>query len=184
MQTTRVWTKQHQSVWEIIQRDGVYHATGDRIFRNEDSQLMKDAYNWLAGSIPHAGEKPRGAAYPIWLSFSHAGTMLLTPDTLLLELEVPVDLITNINIAKWGTILNCSYIPKDEADALRHRRLLADYNTSDVRACMTAFFPQIRREIQDSWLRLFDPDIQVGSPECYGTIWEVRKEWVRTVEKP
>ena len=60
MQTTRVWTKQHQSVWEIIQRDGVYHATGDRIFRNEDSQLMKDAYNWLAGSIPNAGEKPRG----------------------------------------------------------------------------------------------------------------------------
>ena len=184
MTTIRVWTKQHQSVWDILQRGGVYHATGGRIFQNEDSQLMKDAYNWLAWHIPNAGQKPQGAAYPIWLSFSRAGTMLLTPDTLLLELEVPADLITYINIAKWGTILNCSYIPKDEADALRHRRLLADYNTSDVKACMTPFFPQIQREIQSSWVRLFDPDIQVGSPECYGTIWEVRKEWVRTVEKP
>lgn len=184
MATIRVWTKQHQSVWDILQRDGVYHATGERIFQNEDSQLMKDAYNWLAWHIPNAGKKPQGAAYPIWLSFSYAGTMLLTPDTLLLELEVPADLITYINIAKWGTILNCSYIPKDEVDALRHRRLLADYNTSDVKACITPFFPQIHREIQSSWIRLFDPDIQVGSPECYGTIWEVRNEWVRTVEKP
>ena len=184
MQTMRVWTKQHQSVWQTLQAEGVYHATGDRIFRNEDSQLMKDAYNWLASNIPNSGSKPHGAAYPIWLSSSHAGTMLLTPDTLLLELEIPVELVTPINIAKWGTILNCSYIPIDEADALRHRRLLADYNTTDVRACTTEFFPQIRREIHDSWLRLFDPDIQVGSPECYNTIWEVKKEWVRNVETP
>ena len=82
MQTMRVWTKQHQSVWRTLQTEGVYHATGDRIFRNEDSQLMKDAYNWLASNIPNSGSKPHGAAYPIWLSSSHAGTMLLTPDTL------------------------------------------------------------------------------------------------------
>ena len=55
MKTMRVWTKQHQSVWRTLQTEGVYHATGDRIFRNEDSQLMKDAYNWLASNIPNSG---------------------------------------------------------------------------------------------------------------------------------
>lgn len=184
MDTIRVWTKQHKSVWEDLKRNGIYHATAERIFRNDDALLMKDAYNWLARSIPNSGTRPQGAAYPIWLAFSHEGTMILTPDTVLLELEIQPELMTRINIAKWGTILNCSYLPLDDSDARRHQQLLRDYGTNDVTACTTPFYPQIRRENQASWLRLFDDSIQVGSPECYGTIWEVRKEWVRNVEQP
>ena len=108
--------------------------------------------------------------------------MLPTPDTVLLELEVDAAMVTRVNIAKWGTILNCAYIPLDEADARRHRKLLQDWGTSDAKACMTPFYPHIRQEIQASWVRLFDDSIQTGSPETYGTIWEVRKEWVRSVQ--
>lgn len=182
METIRVWTKQHISVWETLQRDGVYHARAEGIFRNEDAHLMMDSYRWLAANLPNASRKPAGAEYPIWLSFSRAGTMLPTPDTVLLELEVDADLVTNVNIAKWGTILNCSYIPADAQDKKRHSQLLRDWGTSDEKACMTQFYPQIKREIQASWARLFDNSIQLGSPESYGTIWEVRKEWVRSAE--
>jgi len=180
--TIHVWTKQHISVWETLQRDGIYHARSGGIFRNEDARLMMDAYHWLAANIPNAAAKPEGAEFPIWLAFSRSGTMLPTPDTVLLELEIDAALVTNVNIAKWGTILNCAYIPADAEDKKRHSQLLRDWGTSDEKACMTQFYPQIRREIQASWARLFDDSIQVGSPECYGTIWEVRKEWVRTAE--
>ena len=182
MDTIRVWTKQHISVWETLQQAGVYHATSSRIFRNEDSQLTRDAYCWLAANTPNAAEKPAGAEFPIWLAFSRAGTMLPTPDTVLLELEIDPALITYVNIAKWGTILNCSYIPTDAADKKRHSQLLKDWGTSDEKACMTQFYPQIKREIQDSWVRLFDDSIQLGSPECYGNIWEVRLEWVKQAD--
>lgn len=182
MKSLHVWTKQHISVWEKLQRDGVYHARSSGIFRNEDAHLMREGYRWLAANIPNAAAKPEGAEFPIWLAFSRAGTMLPTPDTVLLELEVDPALVTNINIAKWGTILNFSYIPMDAEDKKRHSKLLRDWGTSDEQACMTQFYPQIKREIQASWVRLFDDAIQVGSPECYGTIWEVRKEWVRNVE--
>lgn len=182
METIRVWTKQHISVWETLRRTGIYHAREEGIFRNEDAMLMRDAYRWLAANIPGASGKPEGAEFPIWLAFSRSGTMLPTPDTVLLELEVDAALVTRVNIAKWGTILNCSYISADTDDKKRHSQLLRDWGTSDERACMTPFYPQIRREIQLSWHRLFDDSIQVGSPECYGTIWEVRKEWVRSVE--
>ena len=89
--------------------------------------------------------------------------------------------ITRINIAKWGAILNYSYIPKDPTDARRHQALLREYGTGDARAVMTPFFPQIRREITDSWKRLFDDSIQLGSPACYGNIWEVRREWIQQI---
>ena len=182
MDTIRVWTKQHISVWETLRSEGVYHAKASGIFHNEDAQLMRSAYLWLASHIPDAAAKPREAEFPVWLAFSRTGTMLLTPDTVLLELEIDPGLITHVNIAKWGTILNCSYIPSGPQDKKRHSQLLKDWGTSDEKACMTQFYPQIKREIQDSWLRLFDDSVQVGSPECYGTIWEVRKEWIRSVE--
>lgn len=182
METIRVWTKQHISVWEILEREGVYYARSGGIFRNEDARLMAEAYRWLAENTPGAAGKPEGAELPIWLAFSRAGTMLPTPDTVLLELEIDPGLITHVNIAKWGTILNFSYIPADPQDKNRHTQLLRDWGTSDEKAYMTQFYPQIKREIQASWTRLFDDSIQVGSPECYGTIWEVRKEWVRNVE--
>lgn len=180
MEPIRVWTKQHISVWKTLEETGIYHARSEGIFRNEDAFLMRDAYRWLASHIP--GERPQGAEFPIWLAFSRAGTMLPTPDTVLLELKIDPRLVTHINIAKWGTILNCAYIPADEADARRHRQLLRDWGTSDERACMTGFYPQIKREIVDSWARLFDDSIQLGNPECYGLIWEVRKEWVVKAE--
>ncbi len=182
MELIHVWTKQHCSVWDALQRSGIYHARSAGIFQNEDACLMKEAYHWLAASIPNAAAKPKGAEFPIWLAFSRAGTMLPTPNTVLLELEIDPRLITHINIAKWGTILNCSYIPADPADARRHRQQMQDMGISDVQACTTQFYPQIKQQIQSSWIRLFDDAIQVGSPECYGTIWEVRKEWIRNAE--
>ncbi len=182
MDRIRVWTKQHISVWDTLQKQDVYHARYEGIRHNEDARLMMDAYRWLAAHIPGADRKPPEAEFPVWLAFSRAGTMLPTPDTVLLELEIDPAWITHINIAKWGTILNCSYIPLNEADARRHQKLLQDWGASDARACMTPFYPHIRQEIQASWVRLFDDSIQVGSPETYGTIWEVRKEWVRNVQ--
>lgn len=182
MDTIRVWTKQHICVWEQLQRDGIYHAKRSGILHNEDTRLMIEPYDWLAASIPGAAEKPEGAEYPIWLAFSRAGTMLPTPDTVLLELEIDPGLMTRINIHKWGTILNCCYIPSDPEDAKRHSQLLRDYNISDAKACTTPFYPQIKREIQASWQRLFDDSIQLGNPESYGVIWEVKREWVRKAE--
>lgn len=179
MEAIHVWTKQHISVWQTLQQQGIYHASAANIFRNEDAALSRDAYTWLAGHIPNQKSRPQGAEFPIWLAYSRAGTMLPTPDTVLLELVIDPAMITRINIAKWGTILNCGYIPTDPADKQRHTALMRQWGISDEPACMTCFYPQLRSRIQDSWTRLFDDSIQLGSPECYGTIWEVRKEWVR-----
>ena len=107
--------------------------------------------------------------------------MLPSAGTIILELTLDTDLITKVNINKWGTILNYSYIPADAADARDHRKLLEQYGISDAQAYMSQFYPQIKRKIIDSWSRLFDDSIMLGNNRIYGNIWEVKKEWVTQI---
>lgn len=183
MEKTTVWTKQHRDVLEELERTGRHVARQAYIRRDlkEDADLILETYDWLARHSPDAARRPPDVDYPIWVSFQRDAAMLPSPGFVMLELEIGRDLITEVNIAKWGTILNYSYIPRDETDALRHKRLLADYGVSDAKAYLSQFYPRIKREIIDSWDRLFDDTVQLGNASAYGTIWEVRQEWIKQV---
>ena len=109
--------------------------------------------------------------------------MLLDDQSVVLELSVDPALMTKINIFKWGKILNYSYIPKSEADAKANIEMLELYGISDMKAFMTPFYPEIKRKIVDSWKRLFDDSVTLGNEECYGILWEIRKEWVVKIIK-
>lgn len=39
-------------------------------------------------------------------------------------------------------------------------------------------YPELKQEITDSWQRLFDPSVSAGNDSSYGTVWELRKEWL------
>lgn len=183
MERVRVWSKQHVSVAEELARTGVYRAKGKYISLDleEHAPLVLEVYDWLVAHTPAAPYRPEGAEYPVWVSFLREGTMLPGEGAVILELELDPELITQINVAKWGAMLNYSYLPRDEEDARRHQKLLSDYGTSDARAFMTPFYPQIKREILDSWPRLFDGSVQLGSGLTYGTIWEIQEKWVKNI---
>ena len=183
MESIRVWTKQHASVAEELERTGVYRAKGRYISLDleEHAPLVLEVYDWLVAHTPAAARRPEGAEYPVWVSFLQEGTMLPGDGAVILELELDPAAITPINVAKWGAMLNYSYLPLDGEDARRHRKLLADYGTSDAKAFMTPFYPQIKREILASWPRLFDSRVQLGGGLEYGTIWEIQRPWVKQI---
>ena len=182
MGTVTVWTKQHRGMLETLDTLGRYTAKKEIVRRNEESSLTLEAYDWLAAHLPNQN-RPTDADYPVWLSFSKDAAMLLSPDTVLLELEVEESLITRLNVAKWGAVLNFSYLPQDDADGRRHRKMLADYGLSDAGICMSRFYPELRQEIHESWMRLFDDSVQLGGDHAYGLIWEVKREWIRSVTR-
>ena len=103
----------------------------------------------------------------------------MVPDEagVLLELEIPPELVTPVNIAEWGMILNYAYIPAGEEDGQAHRKKLNALGLSDAKVCMSHFYPELKQEITDSWQRLFDPSVSAGNDSSYGTVWELRKEW-------
>ena len=176
-----VWTKQHRCVLEELQKTGRYVAKRDHILQNEDAYLMHTAYDWLVRVHPDRANCPADADYPIWVSERRETTMLLSADTVILELAVDPARITSINIAKWGMINNFSYIPANPADEKRHKQLLKDLGVSDAKAYMSRFYPELKQEIEDSWMRAFDDSIQPGNQQAYGLIWELRREWIQCV---
>ena len=109
--------------------------------------------------------------------------MLQGENDVILELEVNEEDITPVNVTKWGMILNYSYIPLNDGDAKRHREKMEMYGTNDVEAVMSQFYPELRREITDSWMRLYDDSVVVGNNLKYGNIWEIKKEWVTDIKR-
>lgn len=184
MDKVTVWTKQNENVVKELEKTGRYTAKKEYILKDLDKHvyLVLEVYDWLVKNTPNTSQKPYDAEYPIWVSLTREATMLPSVGTIILELKVDPSLITMVNIDKWGAILNYSYIPADEQDAQNHRQLLKQYGvSSDTKAYMSQFYPQIKRKIIDSWSRLFDDSIILGNNEKYGNIWEVRKEWVTQI---
>ena len=104
MEPVRVWTKQHAGVAEELARTGVYRAKGRYIALDleEHASLVLEVYDWLVAHTPAAPHRPEGAEYPVWVSFLREGTMLPGEGAVILELELDPELITRINVAKWG----------------------------------------------------------------------------------
>ena len=174
----RVWTKQSSIVLDILERDGVYVAKRSFVKRRDENDFVVAVYDWLARNHPGRPTAPKEADYPVWLSLAEEATMQLTPGTVLLELEIPEELITNIHVVKWTSIMNRMYIPADEADEKRHRELMNSFRQSDATAFQSNFYPQLRKEIEDSWIRLFDDSIGNKDGLVYGNVWQLKKEWL------
>lgn len=183
MEKVTVWTKQNENVLKVLERDGRYTAKKEYIEKDmgEHAYLVLEAYDWLVKHTPAAAERPADAEYPVWVSPKKEATMLPSAGCVILELSLDPSMITMVNIMKWGSILDYSYIPANKEDAARHRKLLEEYRVSDSKAYMSQFYPQIKREIIESWPRLFDEAVDPGNSDCYGNIWEIRKEWITQI---
>ena len=166
MSNITVWTKQHENVLKELETTGRYIAKQEyiRMDLKEQAPVVLEAYDWLVKHGPDRANKPADVEYPVWVSFTNEGTMMNSENTVILELSLDPAIITSVNIAKWG-----------------HRQLLEDYGISDVKAVISQFYPQIKREIQNSWERLFDDTILMGSDAKYGNVWELRREWLTDV---
>ena len=182
---TTVWSKQHISVAKTLEESGRYISKREYVVKDleEHAELVLETYDWLVHKAAQKYEKPDDVTYPVWCSLSHEATMLLSKDTVILELEVDSSLIMPVNINKWGIILNYGYIPENSQDESRHKQLLEDYGTTDAKAYMTLFYPEIKREIVSSWDRLFDDNIIINNDAVYGTLWELKREWLKKVIK-
>lgn len=175
-----VWTKQNKNILAVLAEKGRYVVKKEyiRAENEEHTAIILRAYDWLASHGPNVNRKPIDVKYPVWVSFDKARNYIAGKNEVLLTLQVDEADITSINLAKWGMILNYSYIPANEEDAQKHLAMMNAYGINDAEAVMTLFYPEIKQEIVQSWSRLFDPKVCVGNDLKYGNIWEIKNEWV------
>ena len=179
MKKITVWTKQNVLIMNSLLKYGRHVAKKEYVHQNEDAMSMITAYDWLVKEHPDRKNKPEDADYPIWVSTRKDAVMIETPGTVFLELQIEEERITYLNVDKWGMINNFSYIPINEEDEERHKNKMRAYGVSDVKACMSRFYPELKKEIEDSWKRVFDETVKTGNDYAYGLIWEIRKEDLR-----
>ena len=193
-----VWTRQHVDVLKELKKSGRHAGSRDFVepLMPEYRQFTIDCYEWLAKNVPlpwpefqgnaNEGELPvcgmmHEDELPVWVQTDPDATYYAGDDGVVLRLRVDESLVCGVNVAKWGIIQNFGYIPLNEADRLRHVRMLKDLGINDVKAYTTPFYPEVKAEILASWPRLFDRSVKSDSDLEYGIMREIRSEWIEEI---
>ena len=179
MDTISIWTKQSSAIIHELETTGRYIAKRELITKalGEEAPFFLPAYDWLRESATKRLPPPENAGYPIWVSTFSESTMLPDPNSIILQAEIAENLLLPIDIITWTKILDCAYLPQNESDLKQHKQRLTDYNTSDIQAVTTPFFPEIKASILKSWTLLFE---SIGDGRV-GVIWEIQKPWVKKI---
>lgn len=185
-QKVSLWTRQHVDSLEQIEKQGFYRVKKEYIEEQfgDIAEYYLFLYAWFTREAAKMVPKPSGVEFPIWCSISESYMLRPIEDTVVYVLEVPQDEVLYFDSIKWDWVLNHLYIPKDEEDLVRYRKELQHKGLSDshsfIEGKYARFYPAERREVMDSWMRIFE--INQWHPfRVQANIWEIRKEQIREI---
>jgi len=142
----RLWTIQDQPAYARLTTKGELY--GD--WRRVDSQCFKPAYKWLCTQMETRGIALKGRP-PVW-AWNHKPDMRISAHqyrgphgVVLLELEVPNDLVLLSNYDAWHCVLNDHFLTTSIDD-------------------VAGMFDHPRHEVEASWLRIFDLEYMGAIP--------------------
>ena len=174
-----VYAAQSPIVKEIIENEGVYHVKQRFIDKKygESAWIFNEAYSFFRQHASKIVPMPQGAESAVWLYCDPrmAGGV---PDAEFLTLSIPEENLVFFDTRLWNKILNLKYIGRDEKDEKAFEAELRSMGITDTTKVFSSnFYPQLKQQIKDSWLRLFDSgncDISCRQAAA----WELRKEWL------
>lgn len=182
-----VWTRQDVSVWEALQKTGVYSPCEAyvQLKNGPIADYYLEAYRWFTRESRNYISIPEQLTIPIWLALTEESRLPPAPGTISLTLEIPAEQVLVVDYDKWGYRINGWYVPLNKADEARHDDELRRCGIGNE-ALLTLtdrgiYYPQLRQKIIRSWERIFTPS-ETSPNSNVGTVWTLRREWVREVE--
>ena len=181
--TLRVYTAQAPVVAGVLEREGICHCRADMIQKKYGNCApgFLTAYEFLAEGAQAFVPRPKGAELPYWV---FPDKRLVDQSAHTLVLDVPEEQILLFRLDLWNRVLQLRYIGKDRADTAAFEREMARQGLNTVQVMTTAFYPQWKQRIFESWERLLlpenrmDPVKQVDLQNVQGMVWELRREWL------
>lgn len=186
MGNVTVWTRQVPEMLDELEKTGVYRVREDYIRKKNDTiaDYYLQLYRWYTTESRRYLDIPQEAEFPIWFSVSDEFMLRQCPGTVVLKMEIPREKLLIIDIKRWEYRGNGMYVPVDDADRDRFHQELERYGIHDETALAESekgnFYPLLRREILQSWGRLFTMPPE-ESRTGYATAWELKREWIREV---
>ena len=181
-----LYSAQAQVVVNTLEREGVCFSRREYVESKyeESAPIFVAAYSWFAAEAEKYLPKPQGASYPYW-AFRDLYSVEQSADSRALRLSVPVDAAVFFDMYDWNKVIRLQYMGETKAEEDRFRQKLAAYGVrreSDV--ILTPFYPDLKREVQDSWQRLFRYHEKIKAGEANGAqsvqagLWQLKKEWI------
>lgn len=171
------YAAQSKIVIDTIRAKGEYIVKKEYIEKKygEVAHIMLRAYDWFIKRFEKKVVKNEYAQYPIWL-YEDPKYSKVHFSQKILKLKIPINEILEFDNTKWEKILSQEYIglsKKDEMDfEEKMRRQGVDCG---CKVFENSFYPLLKREIENSWNRLFDIDeesiVQAAS-------WIIKEEWI------
>ena len=179
-----LWTRQHLKSLQEMEENGVLQITQKHIDEKFDiiADYITKLYKWFVDAASQRVPKPPAVEFPIWCSISEENMLRPTEDTVIYVIEVDESEVIYFDSIKWDYVLNHLYIPIDENDAAAYREEMNRRGHKDIFSFFdprTAhFYPQERKQIMESWPRIFDID-EWNVFRVQANIWEIRPDMIK-----
>lgn len=192
----RLWTIQPLAVWQILERDGVFHTDPAQSSFKDD---YPEGCDWIVRRLRrHAGPESEGCVLPIWAWYQWRGVARAKPDLrairyelegdwVRLEVEVENDHVLLSDFHVWHYCMSYWYLPSSGRDDRRFNKelRLRGLNYHRTKPLPDAVY---YARIEQSWERVFDldwkgPDGGFDNETRWvqAVFWELRLEQVREV---
>ena len=180
-----LFTAQTQTVLDVIKRDGFSRVKRAFIQQKygDETWVFQQAYSFFAQHAAQIVAPPEGAESGIWC-FRDWRWAVAGAGCVLLELEVPSDQAVLFDSRIWNRMLNLQYVGASPEDEAAFENRIANMGMkSSAEAFSTSFYPMVKREILQSWQRLFGSAQACPDTYVQAGLWELRDEWIVSVRE-
>lgn len=181
-----LYTSQSKIVAGDLMQNGVTFSKRAYVEKKyeESAAIFVQAYSWFVSEAIKYVPRPEGAEYPYWV-FPDLYNVEQHGGDELLRMQVPLDEVIFFDMFDWNRILSLQYLGETAEEEKAFREKIADYGIkreSDI--LLTGFYPSLKREVQESWKKLFrhHEKIKGGNTEgvnhVQAALWCFKKEWL------
>lgn len=172
-------------MWKAVGSEGT--AFSKRVYvqkkYQESAAVFTTAYDAFVKEAVRLVPKPAGAEYPYW-AFPDFRELDVSGGGRVMELIVPLDDVILFDRFDWYKVLQLSYLGETEEEEKAFAEKLKLYgirHSTDV--MLTPFYPELKREITDSWQNLFRHNDALKNGDLskvrsvQASLWCIKKEW-------
>lgn len=181
-----LWTRQDIKSVDELKRDGVIRVKKEHLEEKfgDIADYIMELYKWFVAEADKKIKKPEEVEFPIWCSVSRESTLAPAKTAPLYVLEVDRSEIIYFDGVKWDQVLNHLYIPKDANDMEEYIRTIKNKGFKDEFSVLDSeiihFYPEEKRRIKESWIRVFDID-EWDVFRVQANIWEIRPDMIKEI---
>ena len=182
----KLFSPQAEAVWQAVENEGTAFSRREYVIKKyeESAGVFLAAYDAYVREAEKIVPRPDERAYPYW-AFASEELVDRSGGLRVMRLRVPLEEAVFFDQYDWYKVLRLSYIGETDKDEEAFARGLEMRGIRDSsEAVLRPFYPDVKRQITESWKRLFRHDSAIRNGDTSGVravqagLWQIKKEWL------